>query len=95
MVEVRAVFGAFLTALLLFGAAPFAYGNVDYAATVNVLSVHDSSYDRLTNEGKGLLSSYKQVDEKRVSRAIAGHLKARHVKVSAATMTLIGSAIEA
>jgi len=62
---------------------------------LNVLSVHDSSYDKLTNESKGLLSSYKQVDETRTSRAIASHLKAKRVNVSTATMTMIGSSIEA
>jgi len=89
------LFQAFLTALLLFGAVPLSYGNVDYTRQLNVLSVHDSSYDKLTNESKGLLSSYKQVDETRTSRAIASHLKAKHVNVSADTMTMIGSSIEA
>jgi len=65
------------------------------ARQVNVLSVHDSSYDKLTNESKGLLSSYKSVDETRVSHAMASHLKAKHIRISADTMTMIGSSIEA
>jgi len=60
-----------LTALLLLGAVPLSFGSVDYALSVNVLSVHDTSYDKLTNESKGLFSSYKQEDEKRV-RGVKG-----------------------
>jgi len=78
--------GLFLLFLFL---CPLAYGNIHSdnldisARQVNVLSVHDTSYDKLTNESKGLFSSYKQVDERRASRAITSHLKAKHVNVSA------------